>query len=267
MPQEIPIYQVDAFAFDVFTGNPAAVCPLKEWLPDATMQRIAEENNLAETAFFVREAEGLRIRWFTPAVEVRLCGHATLASAYVYLRHFEPSSGEVVFFSASGPLPVRRSGDLLVLDFPASTAPTSSRIPETLIEALGTNPLELRQGEDWLVVLPSEKEIRELRPDMRKLAALEARGVIVTAKGKECDFVSRVFVPRAGIDEDHATGSAHTLLIPYWAERLGKRELVARQLSPRGAELFCTDRGDRVGIGGRVFPYLEGTITIPDAAS
>lgn len=262
MTLTIPIYQLDAFADGLFTGNPAAVCPLERWLPDETMQRIAFENNLSETAFFVREEAGWRIRWFTPTVEVKLCGHATLASAYVYFRELEPSASEVVFHSLSGALPVRRDGDLLTLDFPAAGS-RRIEVPRRLVEALGVEPHEVMQGStDWLCLLPSEESVRALSPRLDMLRELDARAVIVTAAGEQVDFVSRFFAPRCGIDEDPATGSAHTLLTPFWAARLGRTTLEARQLSRRGGWLRCELRGDRVALSGRVFPYLRGTLEL-----
>lgn len=258
---ELTLYQVDAFADRLFAGNPAAVCPLAQWLPEATMQAIARENNLSETAFFVAEPAGMRIRWFTPHCEVKLCGHATLGAAYVYFRHLAPATERVVFDSPSGPLTVSRDGDLLILDFPAQP-PERVTAPALIEAALGTKPLEVYAGDDWLVVLDSADRVRKLQPSMALLKQLERRGVIVTARGDDCDFVSRFFVPKYGIDEDPVTGSAHTKLIPYWALKLGKPQLHARQLSARGGELFCELKGERVLIGGRAVPYLVGTITI-----
>jgi PhzF family phenazine biosynthesis protein len=258
---ELKIYQLDAFSDHRFGGNPAAVCPLVNWLPDALMQQIAEENNLSETAFFVEESEGLRIRWFTPTTEVNLCGHATLAAAWVYFHHLQPTAEAVRFNSHSGPLGVRRAGERLTLDFPSGAyRPVAPPIP--LIEAIGTTPVECHAGEDWLLRLDSEQAVRQLQPDMRLLLQLEHRGVIVTAEGNDCDFVSRFFAPKYGIDEDPVTGSAHTLLTPYWAERLGKTRLHARQLSARGGELYCELRDGRVFISGQVTPYLQGVISI-----
>lgn len=262
----IPLYQVDAFTSTLFAGNPAAVCPLETWLPDATMQAIARENNLSETAFFVAEPEGLRIRWFTPTTEVKLCGHATLASGYVYFRHIAPQAQQVVFNSLSGPLSVSRHADLLTLDFPL-IAVEPVAVPALLESALGARPLEVYAADDWLVVLDSAERVRTLQPSMALLKQLERRGVIVTARGDDCDFVSRFFVPKHGIDEDPVTGSAHTKLIPYWAEKTGRDRFHARQLSARGGELFCALQGERVTIGGRVVPYLQGTITLPEEAT
>jgi PhzF family phenazine biosynthesis protein len=259
----IPIYQVDAFAGALFRGNPAAVCPLDRWLKDETLQAIAAENNLSETAYYVRENGRYHLRWFTPAVEVDLCGHATLAAAHVIfdLRQ-ETSEQQVVFGSRSGELTVARENDLYVLDFPARF-PLETEADPALFEALGSPPSVFLRTGDCFCVFETEEQIRALAPDMSKLAAVDCRGVIVTAPGKDCDFVSRFFAPRAGIPEDPVTGSAHTNLIPYWSRKLGKKKLFARQISRRGGELWCEDRGARVAIGGRAIKYLEGHIAIP----
>ena len=259
---DIPIYQVDAFARRQFAGNPAAVCPLNTWLPDATMQAIAAENNLAETAFFVPEGKAFRLRWFTPAVEVDLCGHATLAAAYVLFEYLRFKRDEIIFESRSGPLSVTRQGKRLCLDFPAMKLHRASPPPQ-LIEGLGMQPLEVWNAMDYMVVLPSEADVRSLQPSWEPIAQATKRGVIVTAKGESCDFVSRFFAPAAGINEDPATGSAHCMLAPYWAQRLGKKSMRALQLSPRGGELWVKLRGDRVLISGEVKPYLKGVITVP----
>lgn len=258
---EIDLYQVDAFTDTRFSGNPAAVCPLAQWLPDTTMQAIAGENNLSETAFIVRESQGWHIRWFTPVSEVKLCGHATLASAWVYFHHLQTDALEVVFDSLSGPLRVSRDGERLSLDFPLQRVEPVIA-PGLLAAALGCPPLEVLAADDWLVLLDSEQTLRELQPDMGLLKKLERRGLIVTAAGSDCDFVSRFFAPKYGIDEDPVTGSAHTLLIPYWADKLGKQTLHARQLSARGGELFCELNGERVRISGSAVPYLKGVVTL-----
>jgi PhzF family phenazine biosynthesis protein len=257
----ILIYQVDAFASRVFEGNPAAVCPLEEWLGDEVMQAIATENNLSETAFFVREGEGYRIRWFTPEKEVDLCGHATLASAFVIFEHIEPSLQEVTFDSRSGLLNVSRGEELLALDFP-SQPPAPCSAPPELAQGLGAEPAEVLSSQDYFAVFDHEKDIRLMEPDMTKLKKVGLRGVIVTAPGDEADFVSRFFAPSYGIDEDPVTGSSHCALTPYWARRLGKNRLHAYQLSRRGGELFCEDRGDRVMISGHAVLYLQGFLTI-----
>ncbi len=255
---KIPVYQVDAFTNRPFTGNPAAICPLERWPDDALLQAIAAENNLSETAFFVREESGLRIRWFTPTAEVDLCGHATLAAALIYLTYFEPEAEQVTFDSRSGVLPVTRHGGRLCLDFPA-LPPTPITAPPLIAEALGVEVLEAGAADDWLVVVENEATVRRLAPDMALLRRLDRRGVIVTAPGSDCDFVSRFFAPRYGIDEDPVTGSAHCTLAPYWAARLGKRELHARQVSRRGGELICRLRGDRVELEGDAVEVMRGT--------
>lgn len=267
----IPLYQVDAFTGEVFRGNPAAVCPLERWLEPRIMQAIAEENHLSETAFLVRAepaAAGTpaggdyHIRWFTPEAEVDLCGHATLASAHVVFRWLEPARTSVSFQSRSGPLVVERAGDLLAMEFP-SRPPGACDAPVGLAAALGGTPQETLMSRDLLAVYPREEDVRALRPDFERIRALGAHGVIVTAPGSDCDFVSRFFAPLLGVPEDPVTGSAHCTLIPYWARRLGKRTLHARQVSARGGELFCEDLGERVIIAGRAAPYLQGTIEIP----
>lgn len=258
---KIPIYQIDAFASKVFSGNPAAVCPLDAWLDDSILQSIARENNLSETAFFVKSAEGYHIRWFTPLAEVDLCGHATLASAFVIFMHIDPSCVRVTFESKSGPLIVEKKADRLCMNFP-SQPPAECPVPNDLIAGLGKTPSSVLCSEDYFAVYASESDIKGLRPRMDLLKNLDLRGVIVTAPGSNVDFVSRFFVPSLGIDEDPVTGSAHSALIPYWADRLNKKELKAYQLSARGGELFCADLGDRVEIAGTAVQYLHGTIVI-----
>jgi predicted PhzF superfamily epimerase YddE/YHI9 len=254
-------YQVDAFAAERFRGNPAAVCPLERWLPDGTMQSIAAENNLAETAFLVREPEGWRIRWFTPAMEIDLCGHATLASAWVLWSELGESVDEVAFASQSGPLTVARKDGLLELDFPSRPAGDGPVYP-LLEEALGGEPEEVLASRDYLVRYASEREVRALNPDMRTLARAD-RFVIATAPGDSgCDFVCRFFAPSAGVPEDPVTGSAYCTLIPYWSDRLAKTKMFARQLSARGGEVWCEDRGERVGIAGRCVTFLRGEIDL-----
>ncbi len=258
----IPIFQVDAFTSVPFRGNPAAVCPLEQWPADELLQKIAAENNLSETAFFVREGERFVLRWFTPTTEVDLCGHATLASAWVVLERIDPGRDEVIFATRSGELAVRRDGELLSMDFPARP-PGPCDVPIELAGALGRTPKEVLAARDFLVVYGSEEEVRSLRPDRRRIAALERFAVIATAPGDHSDFVSRFFAPGQGIDEDPVTGSAHCTLVPYWASRLGRSKLHALQVSARGGELFCEMRGDRVAIAGRCAPYLSGEIEIP----
>ncbi|MGB5626548.1 MAG: PhzF family phenazine biosynthesis protein [Woeseiaceae bacterium] len=256
----IPIYQVDAFTLGPFSGNPAAVCPLDAWLDDTTMQSIAAENNLAETAFIVASDEGYDLRWFTPAIEVDLCGHATLAAGYVILNHLQPDLDAVAFETLSGRLIVTRDGDRLSMDFPAR-APTPVAVSQALIDALGEAPSEVHASRDILAVYDDEARVRALSPDQARLLALdEGLGVIATARGDAVDFVSRFFVPKAGIAEDPVTGSAHCTLVPFWAERLGKLQLVAHQVSPRGGELHCEHRGDRVIMSGQCTLFLTGSI-------
>jgi len=259
---DIPLYQVDAFASSVFSGNPAAVCPLREWIPESLMQSIAQENNLSETAFLVPEGDAYRIRWFTPEAEVDLCGHATLASAYVIFDFLDPGRTQVSFQSRSGLLQVSRERDLLVMDFP-SQPPHACEVPAELLTALGTEPQTVLCSEDYFVVFSGEEEVSGLKPDMNELKKLDLRGVIVTAPGRDVDFVSRFFAPGIGIPEDPVTGSAHCALVPYWAKRLRKKELRARQVSRRGGELFCRDLDGRVGIAGRAVLYMTGTIHVP----
>jgi PhzF family phenazine biosynthesis protein len=258
---EIPFYQVDAFTDQLFSGNPAGVCPLKVWIPDEKMQKIATENNLSETAFFVPENEGYRIRWFTPKVEVDLCGHATLASGHVLFNHLNYPAVSVRFESRSGLLIVRKDNNHIILDFPAATF-TRVKPPEILIRALGRKLSEVYCSNDYLVVFDSEKDIIDLNPDFQLLSQLETRGVIVTARGTNVDFVSRFFAPAIGINEDPVTGSAHTILTPFWAKKLKKSELTASQLSERKGELICKYSGNRVEIYGKAVTYLTGTINI-----
>ncbi|MBN8729442.1 MAG: PhzF family phenazine biosynthesis protein [Acidobacteria bacterium] len=259
---EIPIYQVDAFTDHVFGGNPAAICPLTRWLPDATLQAIAAENNLAETAFFVPEAECYRLRWFTPTVEMPLCGHATLASAHVILHHLAPAASLLRFQTLSGELTVARDGDKLVLDFPARPGVRIAPLA-ALHEALGAHPLEILQAPYYLAVFAHEDDVRTLQPDFRLLAALAP--VICTAPGSDgIDFVSRFFAPSHGVDEDPVTGSAHCTLVPYWAGRLKKTTFRARQISRRVGELWLELKGDRVLMAGQGVEYLRGTITVPE---
>lgn len=258
---KIPIYQVDAFASRVFGGNPAAVCPLESWLDDATLQAIAAENNLSETAFFVGRDGKYDIRWMSPVAEVDLCGHATLASGWVVFNRLETGRREVEFGSRSGPLKVAREGDLLALDFPARP-PEPVGDARAVGEALGRPPRQLLAARDYLALYDTEEEVRALRPDMARVAALDRHAVIASAPGQSCDFVSRFFAPAWGVAEDPATGSSHCTLVPYWAARLGKDRLFARQVSARGGELFCERRGARVSIAGRAALFLEGRIEI-----
>lgn len=265
----LPIFQLDAFAIGPFTGNPAAVVPSPYPLDETLMQRIAQENNLSETAFITRqqgEGDGrYLIRWFTPETEVDLCGHATLASAWVIINELEPGLKGVSFATKSaGTLNVREqeSTGLLVLDFPARPPARYVGDVAPIAAALGASPASILKARDLVAVFESEQQVRALRPDFRALAAVASFACIVTAPGDKVDFVSRFFGPGVGVDEDPVTGSAHTTLIPYWAERLGKSTLHALQVSSRGGELFCEMKRDRVDIGGRVTPYLKGEIVV-----
>ena len=267
---KLPLYWIDAFADQPFHGNPAGVVPLEKWLPDPVMQRIAFENGLAETAFFVpaeEEPNRYHLRWFTPAVEVDLCGHATLASAFTLFTQLGLTTKTVTFDSRSGPLVVtRQAAGRLELDFPATPPnpgvdPASSRL---VADALGCRPEWLGESKfDLFAVLPKAAQVRALQPDLAKVAAAGRRGLIVTAPGDgDSDFDSRFFAPQSGIAEDPATGSSHCALVPYWAGRLGKTKLHARQVSARGGEFFCELRGDRVGIAGHAVLYLRGEINL-----
>lgn len=259
---ELDIYQVDAFTSTPFHGNPAAVVPLDSWLPDNTMLDIAAENNLAETAFFVqREGGGFDLRWFTPEIEMDLCGHATLASAFVLYDSLGFDEPQISFFTKSGELRVARDGKRLVMDFPSRPA-VETEVPAGLAEALGGEPKLVLKSRDYLAVYDTQADVLALKPDFRAIKELGVHAVIVTAPGEDADFVSRFFAPSVGVDEDPVTGSAHCTLIPYWAERLGKNELFARQVSRRGGELYCELQGDRVKIGGEAVLYLEGEIFV-----
>lgn len=260
----LPLYQIDAFASDLFRGNAAAVCPLESWLPDPILQAIAAENNLSETAFYVPENGRYRLRWFTPTFEIDLCGHATVAAAAVILDlRREIAGSRIVFDSLSGELSVDRDGDRFVLDFPARRASERPVDPE-LASALGATPQRMLSSKrDCICVFESADQIRRMSPDMNRLRALEYFAVAPTAPGDDCDYVLRFFAPRAGINEDPATGSVHTSLTPFWAGELGKSALFARQLSARGAEFWCENRGERVKIGGCAVKYLEGHIEVP----
>ncbi len=257
----LPIFQVDAFTGRVFGGNPAAVVLLDRPLPDATLQAIASENNLSETAFPLRAGDIWRLRWFTPRVEIDLCGHATLATAHVLFGEGIAPGDAIRFETASGPLTVRREGDRLSMDFPARP-PAPAPCSDALVAALGARPLEVHATRDTLTVFATEDDVAALHPDFARMEALDTFAVIATAPGRGADFVSRFFAPRAGIPEDPVTGSSHCTLIPYWAKRLGKARLLAHQISARRGELFCEDRGDRVTIAGRAVEYLRGQITV-----
>lgn len=259
---QVPIYQVDAFAEQAFTGNPAAVCVLDNWLADATLQNIALENNLSETAFLVKQSEqSYALRWFTPGAEVDLCGHATMASAFVVFEFLQPELSQVDFLTASGVLSVNQSENgLLSMNFPARPGAPMKLTP-IVTEALGCEPVELLLARDLLLVFEDEKTVRELRPDMQKMLDIpDGLGVIATAPGTDDDFVSRFFAPKVGVPEDPVTGSAHCTLIPYWATRLKKNELKAKQISARTGMLLCLNQGNRVIISGHSILYLIGHI-------
>ncbi len=263
---KLPLYQIDAFSSRLFGGNPAAVVTLAQWLPDETLQAIAAENNLSETAFVVPREENAPLRWFTPTVEVDLCGHATLAAGHVLFAYHYPALKKLTFSTRSGLVAVSREGDRLRLDFPSRPG-TRIDVSDALASALGARPQEAYLARDTLAVFETEAAIRELRPDFGRIAALDTFAVIASAPGIEVDFVSRFFGPRAGVPEDPVTGSAHCTLVPYWATRFGKSTLTAKQLSRRVGELDCELRGDRVAIAGRTVEYLRGEINVPEAGT
>lgn len=258
---KLPLFQIDAFTGHLFGGNPAAVVLLESWLPDHVLAAIAAENNLAETAFIIPGSDEIPLRWFTPSVEVDLCGHATLAAAHVILRHLSPSADQVTFSTRSGNLRVTREEDRLTLDFPARPG-MPAEVSEELVSALGIRPREVLVARDVLAIFDCESEVKNLRPDFSRIASLDAFAVIVSAQGESVDFVSRFFAPGAGIPEDPVTGSAHCTLVPYWAAHLGKSVLTAKQLSARGGELNCRLMGNRVLISGCTVEYLRGEITL-----
>jgi PhzF family phenazine biosynthesis protein len=260
----VPYFQIDAFTTRIFGGNPAGICLLESWLEEDVLQKIAAENNLSETAFLVRRGDDFELRWFTPEIEINLCGHATLASAFIIFGELGFAGDAVRFETKSGALGAKRdAGDVITLDFPAWST-ESCKAPAALVNGLGWMPSEVRRNdEDILAVVGSEADVLALKPDSLQLAAVETRGIIVTAPGSDCDFVSRFFAPRLGLLEDPVTGSAHSSLIPYWSERLGKTKLFARQLSRRRGELFCEARGERVGIGGHAVLYSRGHLELP----
>ncbi|MCH8874139.1 PhzF family phenazine biosynthesis protein [candidate division KSB1 bacterium] len=256
---KIPFYQIDAFTNKVFGGNPAAICPLENWLPDETMQAIAAENNLAETAFFVKMGDDFELRWFTPEMEVDLCGHATLASGHVLFNHLDFKPNQINFHTKSGILKVSRTTDLLSMEFP-SRKPLATETPQQLVDGLGRRPAEVLKSRDYFAVFQNEQEVLSIQPDFNILEQLDCLGIIITAAGQTSDFVSRFFAPRAGIPEDPVTGSAHCSLVPYWSEKLHKKDLHALQLSKRRGELFCQDLGERVSISGNAVTFATGTI-------
>ena len=258
---KLPLYQIDAFTSRMFSGNPAAVVLLDAWLPDRMLAAIAAENNLAETAFVVPRGDVMPLRWFTPTVEVDLCGHATLAAAHVLFRYAFPSARHLTFSTRSGNLAVTRDGDLLSMDFPSRPG-RPIEITDTLISALGVRPSEAYMARELLAIFESESQIRDFQPNFERIASLDAFAVTVSAPGDAVDYVYRFFAPRQGISEDPVTGSANCTLVPYWAARLGKSELVAKQLSARRGDLRCTLRGDRVLMAGQTVEYLRGEIAI-----
>jgi len=257
----LPIYVVDAFTSKLFGGNPAAVCPLNEWLDDALMQRLAAENNLSETAFFVKEGEGFHLRWFTPEYEIDLCGHATLASSFIIFNQLNYASDTIKFNTKSGELVVTRKGDLIELNFP-SRIPQECEAPEELLKGIDIQPSKVLKSRDYFLVYDDEAAIKQIVPDFNHWNKLDVVGVIVTAASKEVDFVSRFFVPNSVIGEDPVSGSAHCNLIPYWAKELNKTTLTAKQLSAREGELFCESKGDRVTMAGKAVLYSKGEFYI-----
>lgn len=263
---KLVIFQIDAFASRPFEGNPAAVLPLPRWLPDGLMQSIAMELNLPETAFFIPKGSGYEIRWFTPESEMDLCGHATLASAFVIFSELEPSKKQIEFTSQSGPLTVWRDGERICLDFPSRPA-EPILVPEGLSDALGAKVLEAGQSRDMLCVLESESAVRNLKPDFQALAKFDTYGIIATAQGDRVDCVSRCFFPKEVITEDPVTGSSHCTIIPYWAKRLGKPRIHARQVSARSGELFCELRGERVMFSGQAVKVMQGHFHLGDGSA
>jgi PhzF family phenazine biosynthesis protein len=257
----IRLVQVDAFTDKVFGGNPAAVCPLETWLPDDVLQAIATENNLSETAYFIPQGDDYGLRWFTPVSEIDLAGHPTLATAWVMINTLGLKRDQIAFHTKIGDtLVVTREGDRLAMDFPAR--PPGPKNIGDVAAALGAKPLQVLAARDGFAVFAREDDVRALKPDFAKVAALDGLGLIATAPGKDCDFVSRFFAPKHNIPEDPVTGSAHTTLIPYWAQKLGKKEMFARQISARGGEIWCKHRGERVTIAGKCAPYLDGWIEL-----
>lgn len=257
----IPIYQVDAFTNKQFGGNPAAVCPLEQWIDDELMQKIAAENNLSETAFFVKKDSEYELRWFTPKGEIDLCGHATLGTSYIIFNYIDKNASSVKFNTKSGILEVSKDGNLLTMIFPSREA-EKCEAPEALIKGLGKTPVEVYKARDYMAVFEKEEDILNLQLNMEELKKLDSVGVIVTAKGNEVDFVSRFFAPKLGVNEDPVTGSSHCTLIPYWSKVLNKKELNDLQLSERKGKLYCADLGDKVRISGEVALYLEGNILV-----
>ena len=260
---KLTIYQVDAFTDKLFGGNPAAVIPLNAWIDDSLMQKIAEENNLAETVFFVPKQDGFHIRWFTPELEIDLCGHATLAAAFVLFELLEYTNDTIIFYSQSGPLKVYRDGAFLALDFPSWKPERVADYPDELLKGLGViEHLGVYKNRDFIVELEAEKDVLAIKPDLSLLNKIDVIGIVVTSPGTNSDFVSRFFAPNCGVPEDPVTGSSHAQLIPFWAEKLGKTNMHAFQLSKRGGELWCEQKGDRVIIKGKAAFYMKGEISV-----
>lgn len=258
---KIPIYQVDAFTNKLFKGNPAAICVLDSWIDDELMQKIAKENNLSETAFFTKNGAKYDLRWFTPVREVSLCGHATLASAFIIFNFIEKDITEIEFNTKSGILTVSKAGDMISMIFPSREL-VECEVPECLVKGLGKMPVKVLKTRSYLAVFEKEEDIRNLNLNMEELKKLDLSGVIVTAKGNEADFVSRYFAPGIGLNEDPVTGSAHCTLVPYWKKILNKTQFTAYQLSERSGILYCTDMGDNVKISGEAVLFSEGFINI-----
>ncbi|MBL7745964.1 MAG: PhzF family phenazine biosynthesis protein [Chitinophagaceae bacterium] len=263
---KLTLYQVDAFTNKLFGGNPAAVVPLDKWIDDTLMQQIAMENNLAETVFFVPQKEDYHIRWFTPELEIDLCGHATLAASYVLYQYLGVDKPQIRFHSKSGELLVQRKGDKLELNFPARMPELITSYPDELLKGLGVaNPVAVYKSRDYVVELETQKQVEQVKPDMGLLNKIDVIGIIITAPGTDCDFVSRFFAPNCGIPEDPVTGSSHSTLIPFWAEKLNKTSLHARQLSQRKGELWCEMlKGDRVTMAGQCVFYMKGEINLKE---
>jgi len=258
---ELRLLQIDTFTDVVLGGNPAAVCPLDAWLDDPTMQAIAAENNLSETAFFVPEGDGYNLRWFTPNVEVDLCGHATLAAGFVVFEELNPDAERVDFATKSGRLTVVRQGADLVMDFPAQPA-APVRPPALLLSALSETPIEVLAGADYVAVFESAADVAQLRPDLGMLMQLDRRGVVATAPGDDADYVLRFFAPKNAVPEDPVTGNVQTALVPYWSRKLGKPRMMVRQLSARGGTMVCEDHGERISIAGRAVRYMDARISV-----
>lgn len=261
MALRIRQYQVDAFTSRLFGGNPAAVCPLEAWLDDGLLQSIAAENNLSETAFFVKSDQGFHLRWFTPLAEVKLCGHATLAAAHVIFEHFGHTGPDIAFETLSGTLTVKREAERLIMDYP-SMPPAPCAAPAALLAGLGMQPSEVLASDDYVAVFDNEDTVRAIAPDFAELTKLDLRGVMVTAPGDKLDFVSRFFAPKFGIQEDPVTGSAHCTLIPYWSARLGKQRMQARQISRRIGDIECELKGPRVELAGQAITFMQAEIYI-----